>query len=57
MADVKDYLARVCSTGPLADRWLQVQQLYDKRYQSGFPHFICGTKSGALNKKCIFSII
>lgn len=31
MIDVKQYLALVCSTGPLADQWLQIQQLYEKR--------------------------
>jgi len=31
MIDVNQYLSRVCSSGPLIDQWLQIQQLYEKR--------------------------
>lgn len=31
MKDVKVYLARVCSEGPLADQWIILQQLYEQR--------------------------
>ncbi|XP_057312291.1 26S proteasome non-ATPase regulatory subunit 13-like [Hydractinia symbiolongicarpus] len=31
MKDIKAYLARVCSDGPLADQWVQLQQLYESR--------------------------
>ena len=31
MKDVKAYLARVCSEGPLADKWIILQQYYEKR--------------------------
>lgn len=31
MKDVKAYLSRVCSEGPLADQWVQLEQLYEKR--------------------------
>jgi len=31
MIDVKGYLSRVCSEGPLADKWVQLQQLYEQR--------------------------
>lgn len=31
MKDTKEYLARVCSEGPLADQWIILQQLYEQR--------------------------
>lgn len=29
--DIKVYLSKVCSEGPLADKWLHLEQLHDKR--------------------------
>jgi len=29
--DVKVYLSRVCSSGPLAEQWVNLEQLYDKK--------------------------
>jgi len=31
MKDVQLYLSQVCSAGPLAEQWVQLHQLYDKR--------------------------